>query len=103
MGQHIDVQHPVMLGDIAVFVTDRTLAGMTGVRFESPSEAEAHNGVPARLAAHLYAAEGGLRHIYIASNTVTVGRVIAWNDIHLATVTRAIEEFFLFYPANSPS
>jgi hypothetical protein len=103
MGQRIDVQGPLMLGDFAVFVTDRTLAGMTGVRFESPSDAEAQEGVPARLAAHLYAAEGGLRHIYVASNTITVGRVLAWNDTHLATVARAIEEFFLFYPIGRPT
>ncbi len=90
-----------MLGDIAVFVTDRTLAGMTGVRFESPSDAEAKEGVPAKLAARIYAAEGGVRHIHIASNTVTAARVLRWSEIYLADVARAIEEFFLFYPVAS--
>lgn len=100
MGQRIEVQHPVILGDSAVFVTDRSFTGMDGARFESPSEAEAQEGVPASLAAHLYASEEGLRHIHVAANTVTVGRVLEWNDTHLTAVARAIEEFFLFYPAD---
>ncbi|MEA1903763.1 MAG: hypothetical protein U9N56_09580 [Actinomycetota bacterium] len=92
-----------MFDDIAVFVTDRSFTGVEGVRFESPADAEAGEGVPAKLAAHLYASEEGLRHIYVASNTVTVGSVLAWSDTHLAAVQRAIEEFFLFYPAESPN
>ncbi len=98
MGQHIVVQEPVVVGDVAIFVTDRSLTGMAGIRFESASDAEGKEGIPARLAARLYAVDEALRQVYVAADTVVVRRVVGWNDAQLAAVAGALEELFVFYP-----
>ena len=102
MGQRIVVQQPVVVGDVAVFVTDRSLTGMVGIRFESASEAEAGRGVPANLAARLYAVDAGLRDVYVAMDTIVVRRVVGWDEVRLDVVARAVEELFVFYPVDSP-
>ncbi len=102
MGQRIVVQQPVTVGDVAVFVTDRSFTGVGGISFESVSDADAQGGIPAKLAASLYAVDAGLRQVYVAMNTIVVRRVIGWNDAQLAAVARAIEELFVFYPVDGP-
>ncbi len=90
------------MGDVAVFVTDRSLTGVGGIRFESVSDAEAQGAVPAKLAARLYAVDAGLRQVYVAMDTIVVRRVVGWNDAQLAAVARVVEELFVFYAVDSP-
>ena len=57
MGQHITVSAPSVIGDIAVFDTDRSLSGQDGIGFTSADEATATDTFPGRLAARLFAAD----------------------------------------------
>jgi hypothetical protein len=102
VGQHIAVQPPVVVGEVAVFITDRTITGMDGMTFESASDAEARGGAPAELAARLYAVDAGLREICVAMNAIVVRRVVGWDDAHIAAVTRGIEDLFIFYSVDGP-
>lgn len=102
MGQRIVVQEPFVVGDVAVFVTDRSVTGVGGITFESASDAEAQGGIPARLAARLYAVDAGLRQVYVAMDTIVVRRVVGWDDPHLVAVARAVEDLFVFYPVDGP-
>jgi len=103
MGQRIVVQEPIVEGDVAVFVTNRNLSGVDGVRFESAADAETGTSVPARLAARLYGVDAGMRHVYIAANHVVVRRVVGWDDAHLDEAVRVVEEFFVFHRVGDPT
>ncbi len=102
MGQLIVVQQPVFVGDVAVFVTDRALAGVGTRTFESAVDAEAQGDISAKLAARLFAIDAGLRQLTVTMNTVVVRRVVGWNDAQLGAVARTIEELFVFYPVDGP-
>ncbi len=102
MGQGIVVQPPIVVGDVLVIVTDRNLTGMGAASFESASDADGTESIPARLAARLHAADAGVRQVYVAMNAVIVRRVVGWDDAHLAEEKSAIEDLFVFYSGDGP-
>ena len=102
MGQRIVVQQPVVVGDVAIFVTDRSLAGSGAIEFESASDAEAGEGLPAEIAARIYAVDEALRQVYVAMNTIVIRRVVGWNDAQLAAVAQIVEDLFVVYPVHDP-
>jgi hypothetical protein len=97
MGQRIVVQEPVVVGDVAIFETDRSLTGMAGEALASPDAAEEASGFGAELARRLYAADDDLARVYVSSNTVVARREGGWADGPLQTASRVVEEFFLYY------
>jgi hypothetical protein len=102
VGQHIVVQPPIVVGDVAVFVTDRSMTGMGAMTFQSAADAGTRGGAPAELALRLYAVDAGLRQIYVAMNAIVVRRVVGWDDAHIAAIMRGIEDLFVFYSADRP-
>jgi hypothetical protein len=95
MGQTINVESPTIIGDVALFATDRGITGQDGQAFSRPSDPEA--GFPGRLAEEVFAADKSVEHVFVASNQVAVRRSAGWEAEPVAAVTAAIEQFFVFY------
>ena len=98
MGQPIEVAEPVVLDDVAVFDTDRTLSGQDGESF-SPDDATGST-FPAELAVRVFAADGAADHVFVYSNTVSIRRSGGWDESTLQETHRLITDFFVFYDEN---
>lgn len=97
MGQAIEVEVAVV-DDVAIFSTDRSITGQDGVAYPSAAAAEADSRFPGRLAARLYARDGDLRSVFVASNQVVARKDGGWDKAAAAELSEVIEDFFLFYP-----
>lgn len=95
MGQTINVEPPTIIGDVALFATDRGITGQDGQGFGRSGDGDA--GFPGRLAGEVFAADDAVEHVFVASNQVTVRRPAGWEAESVAAVTSAIERFFVFY------
>lgn len=102
MGQTIQINRTVQVGEVLVLDTDRSLAGQDGEAFSSPEQAAADDTFPARLAGTLFAADPQLDHVFVMSNTVTVRRPAGWDEQAIAAVTELVAEFFRFYRPEGP-
>jgi len=96
VGQAIEVEATV-IGEVAVFDTDRTISGQDGQQFATQSEAEVSPTFPGRLALRMFETDGSVAHIFAASNAITVQRAGGWDQESLAATSLVIEDFFLFY------
>jgi hypothetical protein len=103
MGQQIEIQETTRLGNVLVVSTDRSLSGQDGETYRSGAEADAGNTFPARLAARLFAADSRIEHVYVMSNTVSIGRSGGWEDGAVSTASNVVVNFFTFYPENATS
>jgi hypothetical protein len=99
MGQTIEVKS-VVLGDVAVFDTDRTMTGQDGLGFDSIAAARSDTTTAARLASALFEGEDSIDHVFVLSNQVTVRRSGGWNDEIAAGAAETIRDFFIFYDEN---
>ncbi len=98
MGQAIEVDTAVV-GDAAIFTTDRSITGQDGVSYDSAEAAGADERFPGMLAARLYQSDEGLGSVFVASNQVVAQRDAGWDETATAAAATIIEDFFLFYPA----
>jgi hypothetical protein len=96
VGQRIEVE-PTLVGDTAVFDTDRSITGQDGTGYLSADEAAADRRFPGRLAAQIFESDGAVSGVWVASNTVVVRRTGDWSDAAAATVAETIASFFVFY------
>ncbi len=106
MGQLIDVEAQAV-GEVALFDTNRSITGQDGVAFSSAEQAAEAASLPGDLAGRLFAADGAVRHVFVASNGVSVGRNGGWDGAALAAASEVIRSFFVFYregvaPAGQP-
>ena len=97
MGQRINVEEAAVIGDSAVFTADRSFTGMDGMGFDDSASAAESGRFPGELAVRVFAADGAVRRVYVASSDVVVTREGGWDDPSLASLRKVIEEFFLFY------
>ncbi len=97
MGQHITVSAPSVIGDIAVFDTDRSLSGQDGIGFISADEATATDTFPGRLAARLFAADPALSHVFVASSQAVLRRKGSWDSAALSAASDVLSSFFVHY------
>jgi hypothetical protein len=96
MGQAIEVE-PQVVGDVAIFATDRSLTGQDGSGYESAAAAASDDRFPGRLAQRLYAADDRLNSVWIASNTAVLRRDGGWDDTAQTSTADVIRRFFLYY------
>jgi hypothetical protein len=94
MGQPIELTS-IVLGDVALFDTDRCITGQDGAGFTRDEAVE--DSFPARLAGRLFSADEALDHVFVGSNQVVVRRPSGWDDAALAAASAAIASFFVFY------
>jgi hypothetical protein len=96
MGQSITVESKPLNG-VCLFTTDRSITGQDGAGFGSADEAAATPGFPATLAARLFAADGAIDHVYVASNDVVVRRIDGWDGDTVSAVAETISDLFRHY------
>lgn len=98
MGQRIEVDSTTMIDDTAVFATNRSLTGTDGEGFASSEEASSSDTFPGKLASELFDSDEALTRVYVDQNVLVMSRSGAWNDASIASTSKLIEDFFLFYP-----
>lgn len=96
MGQRIEVR-PTVVGDAAIFDTDRSITGQDGTSYTSAEAAVADRRFPGKLANELFANDEMTQSVWIASNTVVVTREAGWPDAALEAATDTISTFFIYY------
>ncbi len=96
MGQPITVDAKVV-GDVAIFDTNRSLTGQDGAGFGSADDAAAGDGYGAELARRLFAADDAVGHVFVQSNAATVRRGGGWPPEALAAASQVLQDFFVFY------
>lgn len=99
MGQSIVIEDHTVVGDVAMFSTDRSITGQDGVAFGSIEEARASSIFPGTLAERLFAEDPGVDHVFVASNQVVVRRPGGWDAAQLSAASDIIIELFRFYTA----
>jgi hypothetical protein len=97
MGQAIQVE-ALMMGDVALFDSDRTLTGQDGQGFSPPSDGAVTP--PGELARRLFETDAEIDHVFVLSNQVTVRRRGGWEDVNLQAASEVIRDFFVFYQEN---
>ena len=97
MGQPIQVE-TTTLGDVVIFDTDRSITGQDGAAYASRADAEASDLCLDSLAVHLFDADGGVNHVFVASNQVVVRRNTDWTESEAAAAADVVANFFLYYP-----
>lgn len=96
MGQRIEVR-PTIVGNTAIFDTDRSITGQDGTSYGSADDAANDLRFPGRLAARLFAADEGVDSVWIASNTIVINRTEDWSDEAGESAAGTIASFFLYY------
>ena len=98
MGQRIEIDSSTVVDSTAVFATNRSLTGTDGEGYSSAEDASAGGTFPAKLAAELFEADTDLTRVYIDQNALVIERTGGWSDDGVASTSKVIEDFFLFYP-----
>lgn len=96
MGQRIDVQ-AIVLGEMAVFDTDRSITGQDGHGFTRDSEDLGAGDFAARLAGRVFEADDAVVHVFAASSQVVARRSGGWDDDAAARACEVIRDLFVFY------
>lgn len=97
MGQTIEITNTVLLDEVALIDTDRSLTGQDGEAYASAAEAGAGSTLPAGLATRLFATDDRIEHVYVFSNTLSVRRAGGWDDGAVETAAAVIRAFFVYY------
>ncbi len=97
MGQVINVSRITIIGDAAVFDSDRSISGQDGDGFSSVAEAAEGATFAARLAEAIFEADTSIGHVHVASNSVVVKRGDGWDDSTTSATAGVIRDFFVFY------
>ena len=100
MGQRIELLGTDIVGEVAIFDTDRSLSGMEGETYATLDETRARSTYPAGLAERLMLADGSIRLVYVYSNALSVSRAGGWTDSAIARVASEITNFFIVYAEN---
>ena len=97
MGQVINVTKITVIGDAAVFDSDRSISGQDGNGYSSAAEAADDSTFPARLAEAIFGSDPSIGSVHVASNSVVVKRQDGWDDSTTAATADVIRDFFVFY------
>ena len=99
MGQLIEVDH-LVLGEVALFDTDRSLSGQEGESYADPEAAEASGTFPGRVAAALLAEIPSIDSVYVFSNTISVKRSGGWPVERAEEAERIVRNSLVYYASN---
>jgi hypothetical protein len=95
MGQTVAIRDNVIMGDVLLVSTDRSLTGQDGHSITADSGGEA---VPGLLAAELFDLGLDIDHVYVQQNTITVRRPAGWDEGTVANALDVITSFLRHYP-----
>lgn len=99
MGQLIEVDH-LLLGETAVFDTDRTFSGQEGESYPDAGAAAASGTYPGRVAAALFEKVPSLRSVYVFSNVVSVRKAGGWTGEQADEAAGIIRNALVHYDRN---
>jgi len=99
VGQPIEIESTETVDDSIIVTMNRSLTSQVGEGYDSQAAADGGDSFGALLARRLFEVEASMERVYVASNTVILKRPGGWDDASVASVSRAIEDLFLFYPA----
>jgi hypothetical protein len=99
VGQQIEIKSSVVLGDVLVIDTDRSLTGQNGEAFGQASEAVGST-LGAKLANVMFALLPGTDHVFTASNTLSVRSTDVWTDEAVDAANGAVRNFFTYWSDN---
>lgn len=99
MGQLIEVDH-LLLGETAVFDTDRTFSGQEGESYPDAGAASASGTYPGRVAAALFEEVPSLRSVYVFSNVVSVRKAGGWTGQQADEAAGIIRNALVHYDRN---
>ncbi|HZD22213.1 MAG TPA: hypothetical protein VE569_02255 [Acidimicrobiia bacterium] len=94
MGQNVEINESVTLGDVLVIDTDRSFTGQDGHTITPNS---GRHGVPGKLADRLFALDLGIDHVYVLQNTITVRRSAGWDEDSTDAVADVTGSFLRYY------
>ena len=94
MGQNVEINDTVAMGDVLVVDTDRSFTGQDGHAMSPDGE---RAGVPGRLADRLFALDLGIDHVYVLQNTVTVRKPGGWDEESAGAVADTTHTFLRYY------
>lgn len=97
MGQVITITGTTIVGDAAIFDSDRSISGQDGSGYPSAAEAADDTNFPGRLAGAIFASDAAVSHVHVASNSVVVKREGGWDDAATSTTAAVIRDFFVYY------
>lgn len=100
MGQTIDLKERSVLGRLAIFEVNRTLASQVGEAFAGAEETELVPSFPARLARRLFEAVPELDHVFVAGSSVTVRTKGEWSAEAHEKIVYEIRNFFVHWAEN---
>ena len=95
MGQRIVLKDATVIGDVAIFDTDRSISGQDGDSFTSAEAAAEVESFSAQLATKVFEADSDVTSVFVQSNQVVVGRSNAWSSTD--EIGGVIERFFIHY------
>ena len=96
MGQNVEILDTVIMGDVLLIDTDRSLTGQDG-HVITPGTGQGY-AVPGLLARRLFDLDLGIDHIYVLQNTVTVRRPGGWDEVSARSVGEVTTTFLRHYP-----
>jgi hypothetical protein len=99
VGQAIVIENTEAVDGSMVVTMNRSLTSQVGEGYDSQADANAGDSFGALLARRIFEVDESIDRIYIASNSVVLKRAGIWDDESVSSVSRAIEDLFLFYPA----
>ncbi len=102
MGQPIQVMDRVVLGDVALFDTDRTLTGQDGETYSTMADTERTETFGSAIAARLLESDDRLDSVYVLSNSLSLRRPDGWTEEALDNASETIRTFFIVYEENKP-
>ena len=99
MGLLIEVQK-VVLGNVAIFDTDRSLSGQDGETFSDAASAGDATTFPGQVASALFGHDETISTVYVYSNTISVTRSGDWSDAQAGDAAEVIRNFLTYYEEN---
>jgi len=99
VGQSIAIKGTEVVDDSVIVTMNRSLTSQVGEGYDSLEAAEAGDSFGAMLARRIFEADESIDRAYVASNTVVLRRSGGWDDARISSISTAIEDLFLFYPA----
>lgn len=100
MGQTIEIDEAVELGDVLLISTDRSLTGQDGESYVPGGTTDEKPNFPAQLAQRLFDSDSKVDHVYVMSNAISIRRPGGWDEGALEGARRTVSNFFRFYASD---
>lgn len=98
MGQRIEIDDARVVDGSVIISTNRSLTGTDGEGYNAAEETDGVDTFGAKVAVELFASDDGVSRVFVESNVAVITRTGGWDEGTVASATKVIADFFLFYP-----